>query len=198
MRGGVQRAGDIRDRHSQSVCAARAQRFGLTQQECGESSVAQISGLTVRQHEREGIRVPVALEVCADHATQVQFSAASGALGQRIVRATATDISPGGMGLESRHFLPRMCEGVLRIFDPSSADPTSEAGEPPVLFEHRVKVRRVHQISSEPSYALGVAFVDVDADFDRRVDALLNQLRARGANADTNAFDALKQGGGHA
>jgi len=140
--------------------------------------MSQTSGLTVRQHEREGIEVPVEFLVCDEHGGQVHFSPASSASGQHAVRGKAVDISAGGMGLECRQFMPRMCEGIIRVFGP---DPIGTAADgSPILetaFEHRVKVRRVYLIGRDPLYALGVAFVDPQPEIDQRIAELLSRLQ---------------------
>jgi len=149
----------------------------------------QTSGLTVRQHERAGIEMPVELEVCEAHASQVLFSSTSSASGQHVIRGRAIDVSPGGMGIESRQFLPRMVEGVVRVF---AADPSRKKrdGSPVMnlVFEQPVKVRRVSQLNREPSYNLGVAFLGAGAEMDQRIAALLVQTG--------NARDDSSNGGG--
>jgi len=146
--------------------------------------MSKTSGLTVRQHEREGIEVPIELVICEEHASQVRFSPGSSAAGEHGIRGMAVDISAGGMGLECRHFVPRMCEGLIRAFTP---DPLGIAGDGTpildVMFEHRVKVRRVYLIGREPLYALGVAFVDPQSDIDQRISALLKRIHASGRHA---------------
>jgi c-di-GMP-binding flagellar brake protein YcgR len=138
----------------------------------------QTSGLTVRQHEREGLQVPVEFVVSEKHRAQVHFSPASSALGQHAIRGQAVDISSGGMGLECRHFVPRMCEGMIRVFAPDSVGYSNE-GSPlyEVAFEHRAKVRRVYLISREPLYAMGLAFIDPAPEVDAQISALLKRVR---------------------
>lgn len=141
--------------------------------------MSQTSGLTVRQHEREGIQVPVEFYICSEHCQQVHFSPQSSASGQHWLRGRAVDISSGGMGLEFRQFIPRMCEGTVRVFAPdpmgigADGSPLYEAA-----FEHRVKVRRVYLIGREPLYAMGVAFVDPESDIDQRIADLLIRIKS--------------------
>jgi hypothetical protein len=141
--------------------------------------MSQTSGLTVRQHEREAFELTVEFVVCEDHREQVRFSPMSAAPEPHVTRGTATDISPGGMGLACRHFVPRMCEGTVRVFDPKPVG-TATDGTPirEVVFEHRVKVRRVALGSHEPTYAIGVAFLDPEPDIDQRVAKLLALVNA--------------------
>ncbi len=120
--------------------------------------VLKTSGLTVRQHERAGIQVPVEFDVCPEHRTQVRFSPQSAAPDHHVMHAMALDISPGGLGLESRNFLPRMCEGTVRIVD---------GGE--ILLEQRAKVRRVVLSRREPRYMIGISFINPPADIERRI-----------------------------
>jgi c-di-GMP-binding flagellar brake protein YcgR len=137
----------------------------------------QTSGLTIRQHEREGIQVPIEFVVSEHHTAQVRFSPSSSAAQSNTVRGRAVDISPGGMGLELRQFLPRMCEGTIRIYAP---DPMAVAGDgTPILdlvFEHAVKVRRVYLIARDPVYAMGVAFVEPSPDIDKQIATLLKRM----------------------
>lgn len=148
-----------------------------------------LSGLTVRQHEREAVELSVEFVVCDKHREQVRYSAMSGAAESHVTRGVATDISPGGMGLVCQQFVPRMCEGTVRVFDPK---PSGEAadGSPlyEVMFEHPVKVRRVTLAGHEPSYALGAAFIDPEPDIEQRVDRLLRAAGQAGA----------EEGGDHA
>lgn len=138
-----------------------------------EANVSQTSGLTVRQHEREGIQVPVELNLAGPWAAQVRFSPSSNARTAHTIRGEAVDVSSGGMGLRCRHFVPRMCEAALRVFAPGE-DP---GGQGDVIFEQKIKVRRVTLIGREPTYALGVAFVDPTPDLDRRIDELFLRLQ---------------------
>jgi c-di-GMP-binding flagellar brake protein YcgR len=136
----------------------------------------QTSGLTVRQHERAGIELSVELEVCEAHAAQVLFSSTASAAGQHVIRGKAIDISPGGMGIESRQFLPRMVEGTVRVFAPDAERKNRDGSAiQNLVFEQPVKVRRVSQISREPSYNLGVAFLGAGVEMDQRIAALLVQ-----------------------
>ena len=137
------------------------------------------SGLRVRQHHRREIELPVEFVIDEGHREQVQFSANSSAIDDHSVRGTSVDISPGGMGFTCKQFIPRMCEGNLRVFDPMPVG-TQPDGSPilEIAFEQRVKVRRVQMTSHEPEYFIGVSFADpeaVDPDIGNRMFLLRQQ-----------------------
>ncbi len=156
------------------------------------------SGLRVRQHHRREIELPVEFVIAEEHRSQVRFSSSSSAPDPTCVRGTSVDISPGGMGFTCRQFLPRMCEGALRVYDPMPVG-TKPDGSPilEVAFEQRVKVRRVQMTSHEPTYFIGVSFADpdaVDPDIGNRM-MLLKQ--AADAEAEAQARLPLQGQGGH-
>ncbi len=108
-----------------------------------------------------------------EHRVQLRFGVQASAINEYSLRGTSVDISPGGMGFTARQFLPRMCEGALRVFDPMPVG-TRPDGTPilEVAFEQRVKVRRVQMTSHEPTYFIGVSFADpnnVDPDIGSRM-----------------------------
>ena len=138
------------------------------------------SGLRVRQHHRREIELPVEFVVAEEYREQVRFSAQSSAIDDHTLRGTSVDISPGGMGFTCRQFLPRQCEGLLRVFDPMPVG--MRADETPILevaFEQRVKVRRVQMTSHEPTYFIGVSFADPD-NVDPEIEDFINTYRRRG------------------
>ncbi len=131
------------------------------------------SGLRVRQHHRREIELPVEFVVAEAYRDQLRFSAKSSAIDDHSLRGTSVDISPGGMGFTCRQFLPRQCEGLLRVFDPMPVGMRAD-GTPilEVAFEQRVKVRRVQMTSHEPTYFIGVSFAEpdnVDPDIGDRI-----------------------------
>ena len=131
------------------------------------------SGLRVRQHHRREIELPVEFVVAEEYRDQVRFSSNSSAINDHSLRGTSVDISPGGLGFTSRQFLPRLCEGSLRVFDPMPVG-TRADGTPilEVAFEQRVKVRRVQMTSPEPTYFIGLSFAEpenVDPDISNRM-----------------------------
>jgi c-di-GMP-binding flagellar brake protein YcgR len=154
--------------------------------------MSQISGLTVRQHERAEIELSVEFVVRQRHREQVRFSPISNAAEPYVTRGKAIDLSSGGMGLICRQFVPRMCDGTVRVFDPIPVGKASD-GTPihEVIFEHAVKVRRVSMASHEPTYALGIAFVDPEPDIEARVERLMKRIvQANAAAAGEGGADA--------
>jgi len=134
----------------------------------------QTSGLTVRQHERAELALSIEFVVHDRHRDQVTFSATSGAPSPHLTHGTAQDVSTGGMGIICAQYLPRMCEGRVRVYDPRpSGTGRDGASVHEVIFEHDAKVRRVTLASHEPSYAVGLAFIDPSPDLEEQVAALL-------------------------
>ena len=147
-------------------------------------AMAKQSGLIIRQHEREELGLRVEFVVTEGHRKQVRFSAMSGASSSHVAAGTALDVSPGGMGIVCRLFVPRMCEGTVRVFHPTPVGKGSDGSDIyDVAFEQEAKVRRVTLDSHEPTYALGLAFLDPDPTIGARVDSLLAMKQEGGADA---------------
>jgi c-di-GMP-binding flagellar brake protein YcgR len=144
--------------------------------------MATSSGLNVRQHERQGLEMPVEFVIAPPHGTQVRFSSSSSAAGPAVIRGEAMDISSGGMGVRCGHLVPRMCDGTVRILRPAGGERGEKDGSSTVaVFEHAAKVCRVTMIGREPVYAIGLAFIDADADLEQRIATLMDG--AGGADA---------------
>jgi hypothetical protein len=147
------------------------------------------TGLTVRQYEREELELPVEFSIGDEHTRQIKLSSTSSAPSAHMIRGTLRDISPGGMGFFSTQFLPRMCEGTIRIFDQRSQ----------VIFQHRVKVRRVIQHDRQPTYALGLAFIDPEAGIEQTINFMLGQIESAGKSGSISVDASIaKMGGGRA
>lgn len=157
--------------------------------------MAEISGLTVRQHARKEFDLAIEFVVANRHQEQVRFSPMSTAKDQHAIRGRAIDISTGGMGWVCDHFLPRMCEGTVRVFDPRSVG-TRPDGSPiyDVAFEHTCVVRRVTMVDHKPTYSVGVAFVDPQPNISQRVEQLRGLSDARHSLA---AASAQQEGADH-
>lgn len=150
-------------------------------------------GLIVRHHEREAVELPAEI-IVGDHcAHQVQFSMSADTPGPHCMVCTVVDISPGGLGVEARQFLPRMLEGVIRIFSAQNGDRRSDNRE--VLLEHPVKVRRAEMIGREPRFGLGLAFLDRTPELDARVSELIASLGGNWKTSDTNDAATAEQPG---
>lgn len=119
------------------------------------------SGLTTRQFERAEVDLDVEFVIAPEHHAQVHFSANSPAVSADTVRGRTTDISSGGVGITSPIYVPRMCEGTLRIVMPSTEE-QSDSQSQRVMFEHAAKIRRVSMNEPNGQYALGVAFIQQD------------------------------------
>lgn len=150
------------------------------------------SGLTTRQYERESADLSVEFVIASNHRAQVCFSATSSATDDHTIRGRVVDVSSGGMGLALSGFVPRMCEGAVRVFSPTPCDHSSD-GTPihDVIFEHKVKVRRVAMRDQTPSYNIGVAFIDPEPTIEDRVERLLSVMSEAKA-----AYGMTDQAGG--
>jgi c-di-GMP-binding flagellar brake protein YcgR len=137
----------------------------------------QTSGLTVRQFQREAVELDAEFIVAEEHRDQVRFSPMSGAAEPYMTRGRIVDISAGGMGLLCEQFVPRMCQGVVRVTDPRvTAMTAAGVPGPGPAFEHRVVVRRASLSGPELHYSLGVAFVDPEPGIDDRIAMLLRWI----------------------
>ncbi len=157
--------------------------------------MAQARGLRIRQHERWEIELPVEFVVGDEHRSQVRFSSVSSAVDDGTLRGTSIDISPGGLALASRQFVPRRCEGVIRLFDPTPVG-TRGDGTPilQIVFEQPAQVRQIRMLSREPTYFVGVSFADpdtVDPDIGNRIWMLLqHRPEAGGSSPGSGGSDA--------
>jgi len=135
------------------------------------------SGLTTRQFERESADLSVEFVVGAEHRGQVCFSSTSAATDAHAIAGRLRDVSSGGMGLILDGFVPRLCEGTVRVFSPfpSGGGPEDDPVYD-VIFEHEVKVRRVTMHDRRPSYSIGVAFYDPEPNIEDRVQNLLGVI----------------------
>ncbi len=136
-----------------------------------ESKMARTTGLTIRQHERAAIELDAEFIVGETHSAQVRFSPSSSAVNKATVRGIASDVSPGGMGLSLEQFLPRGCEGTVRIYRKVPATDVEGAWRD-VVFEHAVVVRRVFLASHDPSYSIGMSFADPGPGLPKQVEEL--------------------------
>lgn len=141
--------------------------------------MSQARGLRIRQHERREIELPVQFIVCDEHSLQVRFSSVSSAMDGGVLQGTSIDISSGGLALATHQFVPRRCEGIVRVFEPASAGTRGDATPNlrPIL-EQRAKVRRTRMLGHEPLYKIGLSFLEFGPDFDQKI-AMLQEVAAR-------------------
>jgi hypothetical protein len=128
-------------------------------------------GLTVRQFDRRTIDFAAELCIREAHRSQVKFSGTSAATDRYLAPMRTLDISHGGMGLSSRLYVPRMCEGVIRLFGEPLQDTDDQRRH--VVLEATVKVRRVAMTGPEPTYFIGISFAESGAEFDQRISRFL-------------------------
>lgn len=127
-------------------------------------------GLRVRQHERWDIKLPAEFVVSDDHSAQVRFSSSASIIDENVIQSETIDISPGGLAFVSRQFIPRRCEGIVRVFSPKPVG-TKGDGKPilQLLFERQAIVRRVRTIDHQPSYKIGLSFDELDLDIEKKI-----------------------------
>lgn len=153
--------------------------------------MAHNNGLTVRQHQRASLNLRAEFDIAEGHQEQVCFSSMSSAPRPSMAQGAAVDISPGGVGLVLPQFLPRNCQGEVRIYasDPGMRleemrEASDEAEEP--IFRQPVRVRRISLASHEPAYAVGAAFTAPSPELESGVQHLLDTY---GVNLRTEEDD---------
>lgn len=143
-------------------------------------------GLSVRQHERESIRLPVEFIVCDEHREQVRFSSSSSAGHSHVIQGMVSDISRGGLGFDCQLYLPRMCEGKVRIFDEVTTVSQIEPVPPPQpILEARVKIKRVLLQGHDLTYQIGMAFLDPPDNIEELIQNVFN---ASGASQEQTSL----------
>ncbi|MBX3323751.1 MAG: PilZ domain-containing protein [Phycisphaeraceae bacterium] len=132
------------------------------------------SGLIVRRHARRDLVLPASISIAPEHQAMVRFSSN---ICERDgwVRATLTDFSPGGIGLMTHVYVPRMA--VLRVRVRELAD---DEGSP--ILDIKARVQRVIMTDRRPAYLIGTSFVDV-TDEQR---AIIHRIAARMDDQDSN------------
>lgn len=127
-------------------------------------------GLRVRQYERWDIKLPAEFVVSDDHSAQVRFSTSASVIDEGIIQGETIDISPGGLAFVSEQFIPRRCEGIIRVFSPMPVDAKVD-GKPnlQLLFERQAIVRRVRILDHKPSYKIGLSFAELDLEIENKI-----------------------------
>jgi hypothetical protein len=128
--------------------------------------------LSVRRHERVLCDLEALVSVAPECQGAVKLSRgagrADGAIAARVV-----DCSQGGLGLQTRVFLPGTCVLMVRFTQPGSG------GE----VRARVRVQRVTMQDRAPTYYIGTAFEDEDSRCDLALGRLIQDLLAQGRMA---------------
>ncbi|MFG0331083.1 MAG: hypothetical protein ACF8PN_14425 [Phycisphaerales bacterium] len=132
----------------------------------------------VRRFERRELILDAEFEVMGSSREQVEFTNVVDAMvNPRTVRVTMCDIAEGGVGVQGPVFLPRMTEGVVRVFDPADAEILAAAGaSPEPAFSHPVRVRRCDMISRGPTYFIGLSFENPAADLASVLDGFIDRV----------------------
>lgn len=143
-------------------------------------------GLRVRQYERWDIKLPAEFIVSDDHIAQVRFSSSASVIDEGIIQGETIDISPGGLAFTSAQFIPRRCEGLIRVFSPMPVD-TKVDGQRnlQLLFERKAKVSRVRALDHKPSYKIGLSFADLDLEIENKIAEIQAALAHRLPTAAT-------------
>lgn len=139
--------------------------------------------LLVRQHERVKCNLRVQVSAAPEHAGQVRLARTLGD-GSRIVSATLTDCSPGGLGIDSPVYFPKAARLDIRVFV-SRPDASAET----VLFQGIMRVQRASMFGHEPSYYLGTSFTDPPSQ--DQVASLMEQARRHPAAERAGKGDAV-------
>jgi len=101
------------------------------------------------------------------------------------VAVKIVDCGRGGLGVESRVFLPKGAALEVRVLDPAGEEDGGTS--PPVLLEGSLLVQRVRMIDREPTYYIGCAFAAGGPDLEQAIDRLIGQVQAPGEGAGGRA-----------
>jgi len=121
--------------------------------------MAAVNGLTVRRYERHEVGLPAVLSLTGSACHAVRFSATSETDGQGIP-ATLVDIGDGGLGVRTSVMLPRGTTLRVRVTHPQGNE---------LLLEVEARLQRLSMKGREPSYLLGMAFVNPPANIAEQV-----------------------------
>lgn len=107
--------------------------------------------LIVRRFERHELVLPAILSVAPEHQSLVRFNPS---ICERDgwIPATLADISPGGLGLITQVFIPRM--SLMRVRVMRGEDERQ-------VLDVKVRLQRICMTDRRPAYLLGTAFVEL-------------------------------------
>lgn len=124
--------------------------------------------LIVRQHERVPCDLPARIRLAPASVRIIRLTPAASSTGE--LAARVVDLSRGGAGLSSAIYLPVRSSVVVVVHRPG--------GEP---IELNGQIRRATMMDKRPHYYLGVEFADLTPNAERRIAALLAQVRSERA-----------------
>lgn len=110
--------------------------------------------LILRQHDRHELVCPAIVSVAPEHQSLVRFHP-SVCERDGWIPATLTDISPGGLGLMTQVFLPRMSLVRVRVM---------RGQDERQVLDVKVRLQRVCMTDRRPAYLLGTLFVDLSEE----------------------------------
>ncbi len=122
--------------------------------------------LMVRRHERHELVLPAILSVAPEHQSLVRFNPS---ICERDgwIPATLADISPGGLGLVTSVFIPRM--SLMRVRVMRGQDERQ-------VLDVKVRLQRVTMTDRRPAYLLGTAFVELNDEQKSVIQAITAEL----------------------
>lgn len=145
----------------------------------------------IRQFQRSEVSLPGILRVAETDQEQVQFSSSLASSNNEFsINITVVDIGFGGVGVESKAFIPRNLHGTIEVMH-TNGDSTGE-GPTRLILAHEVSAKRCRQISREPAYQVGLAFGSITAEFRQ----LLDEFFRAQDRADESANAGLNRGAG--
>ncbi len=142
-----------------------------------------VQKLSRRQFVRHAAEYAARVTPHSDHASQFRLSLPEA---QSIV--AVTDVSGGGLGLRSGVMLPRNLRLLVCVQGVGGSAPRSVTVE--------ATVRRCSMMDHEPTYAVGLQFVDPTGEDERLLIADAAR-RMKTAAASSAAGGAIAVGGGH-
>lgn len=122
--------------------------------------------LMVRRFERHELVLPAILSVAPEHQSLVRFNPS---ICERDgwIPATLADISPGGLGLITGVFIPRMSLVRVRIL---------RGQDERQVLDVKVRMQRICMTDRRPAYLLGTAFVELNDEQKGVIQSITSEL----------------------
>jgi hypothetical protein len=128
----------------------------------------------VRNSSRIDVSLRGLLQIAPESAAAVSFARAAGLKDGR-VEVDVVDLSRGGVGVVSLHFVPRRCRVLVSIFG-------AVHGAAPIATVP-CNVQRVCMTDRRPAYLIGAAFEDLTPALQANVNELLSLFEGTSASA---------------